>query len=140
MRTIRFLAVLAVAAGLSACQSATPKTAAEPIASALMIRNPTAYDVNVYALKSAGDRVDRIWLATVPAKGQRTLPVEPRMLQAGSNLVVQTQAIGKSSVWTSFPLQLDPLLVGMLDLASSSDPSGSAFYSVRLDELQQAMR
>jgi len=140
MRTIRLLAVLAAAAGLSACQPATPKTVADPIASALMIRNPTAYDVNVYALKSTGDRVDRIWLTTVPAQGQRTLPIEPRMLQAGSNLVVQTQALGTSAVWTSFPLQLDPTLVAMLDLASSSDRSGSAFYTVTLDQLQQAMK
>lgn len=140
MRWIRLLALLAVAAGVSACQSAAPKTAAEPIASALMIRNPTAYDINVYALKSNGDRVDRIWLTTVPSRSQRTLPIEPRMLQAESNLVVQTQAVGNSAVWTSFPLKLNPTLVAMLDLAKASDPLGSAFYTVTLEDLQQAMK
>ena len=142
MRWIRLLAVLAIAASLTACLNAPPKAGAAPIATSLLVRNPTGFDINVYALTMKGENVDRIWLATVPAKGQRAFPIEPRMMQPGSDLVVQTQAVGSSAVWTSNPVQLTPSLVGILDLttASGGDCSSSLFYAVRIEDLQQAMR
>jgi hypothetical protein len=128
----------AIVLGVTACQSA-PRPAPEPIASALLVRNTSPFDVNVYALRGNGDRE---WLTTVPAKGQRSLPVEPRVLLRGDRLIIQAQAIGSNSIWTSDPLGVNPNLVAMLDLATknSGDLSKSLFYTLDLAEVQAAMR
>ena len=136
--TLRFVATAAVVLAGVACQS-TPRTAPLPIASALIVRNPSPFDINVYAVASDGGRE---WLVTVPAKGFRSLPVQPRMLRAGSELVVEAQSIGASAKWTSNPVAVNATVFAMLDLTtkSSGDCSESLLYSITASELQAAMR
>ena len=138
-RATRMLAVAgAVVLALAACQ-AGPRTAPAPIASAMLVRNTSPFDINVYALTDDGDRQ---WLTTVPAKQQRTLTIEPRMLRTGKALVVQAQSIGSSSKWTSNSLIVDLSVVAVLDLTanSSGDSSASLFYTVDAAELQASWR
>jgi hypothetical protein len=136
--TLRIVATATVVLAAVACQS-TPRTAPLPIASALIVRNPSPFDINVYAVASDGGRE---WLVTVPAKGLRSLPVEARMLRAGSELVVETQSIGASAKWTSNPVAVGATVFAMLDLTTTSagDCSESLLYPITASELRAAMR
>jgi hypothetical protein len=105
----------------------------------LIVRNSSAFDINVYALTRDGGRD---WLLTVPAKALRALPVEPRMLRASSELVIVAQSVGSSAQCTSNPVAVNANVFGMLDLVTTStgNCSPSALYSITADELQAAMR
>lgn len=116
-----------------------PRTMADPIASGLIVRNASLYDINVFALR---DGATKEWLITVPAKGFRTIGVEPRLLNGSSSLVVVAQAIGASRQWTSAPVRIDTNLFGILDLMATSagDCSPSSLSVITASEVQAAMR
>src|SRR5947199_5720108 len=98
-RLARLSMTLGIAAiAVTACHPAVRGTIA-PSASGLVVRNTSAFDVNVYAMPS--DESTPVWLATVPASGTRFLALERRQLQRDSGLVVRTQALASSATWTS---------------------------------------
>jgi hypothetical protein len=136
--TLRVVAAAIVVVAGVACQ-ATPRTAAEPIASALILRNSSAFDINVYALANDGGRE---WLMTVPAKALRSLPVERRMLRTGSELVVVAQSIGSSAKWTSNAVVVNANVFAMLDLTTTraGDCAESVLYAITAGEVQAALR
>src|SRR5437879_2003361 len=92
----RIVATVLLSLSTFACYT-RPVIVADPIASGLIVRNASPYDINVFALR---DGATKEWLITVPAKGFRTLGVEPRLLNSGFSLVVVAQAIGASRQWT----------------------------------------
>jgi hypothetical protein len=136
--TLRLVTIAAGVVGGVACQ-AKPRIAAPPIASALVVRNLSAFDINVYAVTRDGGRD---WLLTVPAKALRALPVEPRMLRASSELVIVAQSVGASAQCTTNAVAVSANVFGMLDLVTTrtGNCSASALYSVTAGELQAAMR
>lgn len=137
-QTFRLIATMATLFGLVACR-AQPATVAEPVASALVVRNTSVFDINVFALVADGGRK---WLVTVPANSLRSLPILPNTLRTGSTLVVQTQAIGAASTWTSAPVKIDANVFALLDLAATStgDCSQSLLNSVTSAEMTAALR
>ena len=118
---------------------ANPRVAPAPVASALIVRNPSAFDVNVYAALEGGRRE---WLITVPSKTMRALGVAPAVLQRGSNLVLIAQPVGATREWTSNKVTVDPNTFGILDLAATStgDCSQSLLYSISATQVQAALR
>jgi hypothetical protein len=129
---------MALVVGLAACR-AQPAALAEPIASALVVRNASVFDINVFALLDDGGRK---WLVTVPANSLRSLPVLPTTLRSRSTLVVQTQAVGAVSTWTSSPVKITANVFAVLDLATTStgDCSQSLLSSITANELSAALR
>lgn len=125
--------------GVAACQHTPLRVAAEPSVSAVVVRNASAFEVNVYAVP----RFDQapIWLATIPAKATWQVPVPARALQPEGTLVVKTQAVGASRTWMSAPVSVDNANFGLLDLSvsSSGDCSLSALRSVNAAELTTMM-
>ncbi len=111
------------------------RMAATPAVSAIVVRNSSAFDVNVYAVPS--DDTPPVWLATVPAKGTWQVPVSARALRSDGQLAVRTQAIGASRVWTSPAVSIDESNFGLLDLSvnAAGDCSLSALRSVNAAEM-----
>ena len=106
------------------------RTTVDPSTASLVVRNPSAFDVNVYAMPT--DDGAPSWLATVPASGTRTLAVNKRQLQRDGGLVVRAQALGSTHAWTSGKIEVNDLNVAVLDLTVTwvGDVSSSQFYSV----------
>lgn len=131
-RSIMTLALGALAA--TACRPAVPTTP-EPAVSALLIRNSSQFDVNVYALPTADAKP--VWLATVPASGSRSVSLTRRALQSDGNLVVRTQAIGAAGTWTSNSVPVNRNLAAALDLFVNSvgNCSESHLYPVDVREI-----
>jgi hypothetical protein len=120
------------AIAVTACRP-TVRTAPEPSMSALIVRNSSHFDVNVYALpKSDGTPV---WLATVPAAGTRSLRVNAAALQSDRTLVLRTRAIGSSGSWTSAPLYVDSNVAAVLDLVADGvgNCAASQLYAIGPD-------
>jgi hypothetical protein len=118
----------------TACRPAAPATP-EPAVSALLIRNASQFDVNVYALPTADAKP--VWLATVPAAGSRSVSLTRRVLQGDGNLVVRTQAIGAAGTWTSGSVPVNRNLAAALDLFVNSvgNCSESHLYPVDVREV-----
>ena len=126
-RSIAMLGLAALAA--TACRPLV-RTTVDPSTASLVVRNPSIFDVNVYAIPT--DDGPPAWLATVPASGSRTLAVSKRQLQRDGGLVVRAQALGSTHSWTSGKIEVDDMTVAVLDLAANwvGDVSTSQFYSV----------
>jgi len=118
-----------VALAATACRPLV-RTTVDPSTASLVVRNPSLFDINVYALPT--DNGAPQWLATVPASGTRTLAVNKRQLQRDGGLVIRAQALGNTHAWTSGKIEVDDLTVAVLDLAASwvGDVSTSQLYSV----------
>lgn len=131
------LATLVVAA--SACQ-ARPRTAAEPAATSLVVRNPSRFEVNVYAVPATG--VAGVWLGTIGAASSKSLAVPTRGLRDDNTLVVQARAVGASSVWTSQAVPVENGLVSVLDLAvdAAGNCVGSALRAFLTADYEEVIR
>lgn len=129
------LAAALLAAAGCAHSPAAVRMAATPAVSAIVVRNSSAFDVNVYAVPNDG--APPLWLATVPAKGTWQVPVSARALRPDGQLAVRTQAIGASRVWTSPAVAIDESNFGLLDLSvnASGDCSLSALRAVNAAEM-----
>jgi len=126
-RTLATLGIVALAA--AACRPLV-RTTVDPSTASLVVRNTSAFDINVYALPT--DDGPPAWLATVPASGSRSLAVNKRQLQRDGGLVVRAQALGSTHAWTSGKIEVDDLTVAVLDLSANwvGDVSTSQLYSV----------
>lgn len=123
---LRPVALGLLAAGLaivSAC--AVGKTAPEPVASQLVVRNRGSFDVNVYALSSP--LAAPIRLGTVVGASTATFALHARDLSASGVLVVRIHAIGSSQSWTSPGVSVGAGLMAILDV--TSDPFGDCSSS-----------
>ena len=138
MRHPLHVGFLLAAALLGAACTHSPsavRMAAAPAVSAIVVRNSSAFDVNVYAVPN--ENAPAVWLATVPAKGTWQVPVSARALRPDGQLAVRTQAIGASRVWTSPAVSVDEANFGLLDLSvnASGDCSLSALRAVNAAEM-----
>jgi len=125
-RSILFLGLSALA--VAACRPVAP-TIAEPAVSAIIVRNTSQYDVNVYALPR--ENAKPVWLGTVPAAGTRSLALNASALSSDRNLMVRTQATGSTRSWTSTSVAVDRTIYAVLDLAADrgGDCSESRLYT-----------
>ena len=137
-RINRFAIALAVAAVTVGCQPV--QTVPEPVVTALVVRNASVFEVNVYAVST--NDAKPIWLGTVGASATRSMPLVARTLNDRSEFVVQAQAIGSSRTWTSGAVLLDVATVGVLDLAAdrAGDCSASQLRAVSVADLFAAMK
>jgi hypothetical protein len=129
-RPTKLLSILGLAAiAATACRPAV-RTLVDPSTSSLVVRNTSAFDINVYALPT--DNGPPAWLATVPASGTRSLAVNKRQLQRDGGLVIRAQALGSTHSWTSGKIEVDEMSVAVLDLVADwvGDVSTSQLYSV----------
>ena len=102
-RINRFAIALAVVGLTVACQPV--RTSPEPVVTALVVRNASAFEINVFAVPKSDAKP--IWLGTVGATTTRSMPLVARTLNDQSAFVVQAQAVGSSRVWTSDAVLLD---------------------------------
>jgi hypothetical protein len=72
LRLATLVAITAANIGGIGCYT-SPRVAPAPLASALIVRNTSVFDVNVYAALEDGGRE---WLLTVPSKSVRALGAE----------------------------------------------------------------
>lgn len=114
-RLTRAVLALTVVTLGTACQTAAPRTAPEPAVSALIVRNPGRFDVNLYTIARAGAKP--VWLGTVAAATTRAIALQAGSLQSNNTLVVQARAIGSSRSWTSSPVAVGGEIFAVLDLA-----------------------
>jgi hypothetical protein len=137
-RINRFAIALAVVGFTAACQPV--RTAPEPVVTALVVRNASAFEINVYAIPKSDAKP--IWLGTVSASATRSMPLVARTMDDQGGFVVQAQAIGSSRSWTSSTVLLDAATVAVLDLAAtgSGDCSASQLRSVSVSDLFAAMK
>ena len=128
----RYAIAVAVVALTVGCQPA--RSTPEPVTSALVVRNSSAFDINVYAIPTADAKP--IWLGTVAAAATRSVPLVARTLNKGS-LVVQAQAIGSSRTWTSDAVAVSALTAAVLDLSANwtGDCSSSQLRSISIADL-----
>jgi hypothetical protein len=138
LRLATLVAITAANIGGIGCYT-SPRVAPAPLASALIVRNTSVFDVNVYAALEDGGRE---WLLTVPSKSVRALGVAPRVLQRGSSLVLIARSIGATREWTSNEVTVDANTFGILDLSATStgDCSQSLLSSVAATQVQAALR
>ena len=138
LRLAGLVAVTAANVGGIGCYT-TPRVAPAPLASALIVRNTSAFDVNVYAALEDGGRE---WLLTVPSKSVRSLGVAPGILQRGSSLVLVAQSIGATREWRSNRITVDANTFGILDLAATStgDCSQSLLSPIAATQVREALR
>jgi len=101
------------------------RTAPEPVASSLVVRNRSVFDVNVYAMASIAARPIR--LGTVVGASTATFPLHVRDLTAGGVLVVRLHAIGSNLSWTSPGVSVGRGMLAILDV--NSDPFGDCSSS-----------
>ena len=100
----------------AACQTTpAPQTTPEPALSALIVRNPGHFDVNLYAIPSEGAKP--VWLGTFASGTTRSISLRANMLGLHNTLMVQAKAIGSSRTWTSGAVLVNGEIFGMLDLA-----------------------
>jgi hypothetical protein len=107
---------------------ANVRTDAQPAMASLVVRNASAFDVNVYAVPRSD--VKPVWLGTVPATGSRSLGISARLLREDKSLVIRAHAFGSSRPWTSPAITVDDYGVAVLDLVVdwAGDCSGSSLY------------
>ena len=131
-RSVMALGLAALA--VTGCRAAL-RTKAEPSISGIVVRNPSHFDINVYALSTSDSKP--LWLGTVPAGGARSLPIYARALQGDRSLTVRTQAIGSSRSWTSGSVVVNSTVFAVLDLFASSagDCSESRLYTADMREV-----
>ena len=129
-RWTRSLAIVGFAALASTACRPMVRTTVDPSTASLVVRNTSAFDINVYALPT--DDGAPAWLATIPASGSRTLAVNKRQLQRDGGLVVRAQALGSLHSWTSGKIDVDDMTVAVLDLSADwvGDVSTSQLYAV----------
>ncbi len=138
----RFRSVLTgtfVALAASGCQVA-PRSAPEPIATSLVVRNPSRFEVNIYAVPATG--IAGGWLGTVSPSSAKSLPVSARGLRGDHNLIVQARAVGANTVWTSQSVPVENGLVPVLDLAVDhvGNCAGSALRAFLTTDYEDIMR
>ena len=136
---INRLAIALAVVGLTvACQPV--QTSPEPVVTALVVRNASAFEINVFAIPKSD--IKPIWLGTVGARATRSMPLSARALNDQSAFVVQAQAIGSSRTWTSEAVLLDVATVAVLDLAAdrAGDCSASQLRAVSVADLFAAMK
>jgi hypothetical protein len=134
-----FLALIVAAAAVSSCRVAA-RTGPEPVVASLTVRNPSAFEVNVYAL--AGPTAKPTWLGTIGAGRSGALPVPRHALGDANALTIQTRAVGASAAWTSEPLPVVEGQMPVLDVVANAtgNSSGSALYSVTTIDFEMFMR
>jgi hypothetical protein len=101
------------------------RTAPEPVATSLVVRNRSVFDVNVYTMASPVGSPMR--LGTVVGASTATFPLHARDLAAGGVLVVRIHAIGSNLSWTSPGVSVGPDMLAILDV--NSDPFGDCSSS-----------
>jgi hypothetical protein len=142
--TFRFLNLglgLVGALLVGGCQSRpTPAPQPQPEATSLFVRNFTGHDVSIYAVPRSDAKP--VWLTNVPADGSRSVSLRWSDLQANGGLVVRTQIVGSSNVWTSQALIIDDGIVGVLDLklGASLTTANSELRGVLTQVFNAAMR
>ncbi|BAH40247.1 MAG TPA: hypothetical protein DGD08_11135 [Gemmatimonas aurantiaca] len=129
-RTLLTLAVGAGVFGFSGCRKNAPAPVSGDMTAIVVVTNRGFYDVNVYAIRSAGVVGRR--LGTISGGSGATLRIRESDQQPGGGVTLQLRAIGARSTWTSPTLNLGFGVVGRLDIASSSggDLSRTMFYSL----------
>ena len=137
-RINRFAIAFAVVGITVACQPV--RTPPEPVVTALVVRNASVFEVNLYAVPKCDAKP--IWLGTVGASATRSMPLVARTLNDQGAFVVQAQAIGSSRTWTSDAVLLDVATVAVLDLSANGagDCSTSQLRSVSVADLFAAMK
>jgi hypothetical protein len=95
------------------------------VASSLVVRNRSVFDVNVYSLSSPAAAPVR--LGTVVGASTATFPLHARDLAAGGVLVVRLHAIGSNRSWTSPGVSVGAGLMAILDV--NTDPFGDCSSS-----------
>lgn len=141
LRLVVLGATLGAAMLVSACASRpTPAPTPEPEATSLFVRNFTSFDVNVYAVPKADEKP--VWLSRIPVGTSRTLTLTWSDLQANGGLVVRSQIVGSSKMWTSQSLIIDDGIVAVLDLRSDNSliTAASTLRGVTLQAFGAAMR
>ena len=133
------IATAVVMLAAAACRS-VPRVDQEPWVSALIVRNPSQFDVNVYTLTKPDAKP--VWLGTVPAAGIRSLEIRAASLRENGTLVVQTRAIGSSRSWTSSSVAVDLNNFAVLDIAvdASGNCSASELRAISAAEVVAAIR
>jgi hypothetical protein len=133
-RTLLTLAVASGAFGLSSCRKKSPSPVSGDMTAIVMVTNRGFYDVNVYAVRTAGVAGRR--LATVTGGSSATLRVRESDQQPGGGVTLQLRAIGSRMNWTSPTLNLGFGVIGRLDIASNSggDLSRTMFYMISQEQ------
>ena len=152
MRFAQHLRLIGVGASLggallasSGCQSRpsvspTPAPAPVPEATSLFVRNFTSFDVAIFVVPRSDEKP--VWLTTVSVGSSRSVPPGRSDLQANGGLVVRTQIVGTSKMWTSEPLIIDSDIVGVLDLKTDKSLMmvGTVLRGVTTQAFGAAMR
>jgi hypothetical protein len=129
LATFRRSAVLILMAslvGLAGCYKGASGRGGESMV--LLVQNRGFYDVNVFAVRSAGVAGRR--LGTANGNSTATLRVPLNDLQPGGTLVVSLRSVGGRFAWTSMPLQMSSGVVARLDIVQTGngDLSQSQLY------------
>jgi len=129
-RALLCLAVTTGVLGLAGCRKNAPPAASGDMTAVVVVTNRGFYDVNVYAVRSAGMAGRR--LATVQGGTGTTLRVRESDQQPGGGVTLQLRAIGSRATWTSPTLNLGFGVAGRLDIVSNSggDLRQTMFYMV----------
>ncbi len=126
LRGLMALLMLLTPVVLTNCAKRVPGPAPRTVT--LYVENQGFFDVNVFVMRSAMARGQR--LGTVSGGSSQTFRVRETDLQPGGLMVVQVRAISGRSTWTSPSLSVNIGTVARLDVisAGSGDLSRSQFY------------
>jgi len=115
---------------LASASCAVGRSAPEPVARSLVVRNRSAFDVNVYTMSSLV--APPLRLGTVVGTSTATFPLHARDLAAGGALVVRIHAIGSNRSWTSPGVAVGSGMLAILDVTSDpfGDCSSSSLYTI----------
>ncbi|HEY0931822.1 MAG TPA: hypothetical protein VGE27_18005 [Gemmatimonas sp.] len=129
-RALLCLALATGALGLSSCRKNAPPPSSGDMTAIIVATNRGFYDVNVYAVRSAGVQGRR--LATVQGGGSATFRVRESDQQPGGGVTLQLRAIGGRAVWISPTLNLGFGTAGRLDIVSNTggDLRQTMFYMI----------
>ena len=100
-------------------------TTPSPATSALIVRNESPFDVNVYVIPSEGSTPRR--MGTVWGESSGTFPIRRGNLQIGDRLVVQLHAVGSNSNWTSDAVDVADGTAAVVEVRT--DPTGDCSRS-----------
>lgn len=130
-RALLTLAVAAGVSGFSGCRKNGPTPVSGDMTAIVIVSNRGFYDVNVYAIRTAGVIGRRLATISGGSTGT-TLRIREADQQPGGGVTLQLRAIGARSTWISPTLNLGFGVVGRLEIASTGggDLSQTMFYSL----------
>ena len=126
----RRVLVLALALATASMACGPLRTRPQPAISSLVVRNRSFFDVNIYVLPSPAGSPLRV--GTVVGSSSSTFGLAANQLQTGGYLVVQVNAIGTRSSWTSNAVGVGNGILAVLDVESDAfgDCSRSNLHTI----------